>query len=192
MTSNVDDVTIAETLPDNTLDASQLSARLRESFPPIVEWAENNRLRITPEKSSITLFTPWHKQFPAHLQVELENSTLPLDKIPKILGVQFDPSFTFTPHIKEVTLKCSNLLNILKALSGTSWGHQKEILAVTLNALIKPTLSYAAPIWHPSTCQTNIQVLQVIQNKTLRVVTGSLKMADQQHLHAETKTLTVK
>ena len=32
----------------------------------------------------------------------------------------------------------------------------------------------------------------MIQNKTLRVVTGSLKMADQQHLHAETKTLPVK
>ena len=38
-----------------------------------------------------------------------------------------------------------------------------------------------APIRHPSTCQTNIQALQVIQNKALCVRTGSPKMADQQH-----------
>ena len=107
----------------------------------IVEWAENNRLRIAQEKSSISLFTPLHEQFPAHPQVQLKNSTLPLDKTPKIMGVRFDPSFTFTPNIKEVTLKCSNRLNILKALSGTSWGHQKETLAVTYNALVKAILS---------------------------------------------------
>ena len=91
-----------------------------------------------------------------------------------------------------MTLKCNNRLNILKALSGTSWGHHKETLAVTYNTLIKPIPSYAAPIWHRPTFQTNIQGLQVIQNKALRVVTGSLKMADQQHLNAETKTPPVK
>ena len=192
LTSYADDVTIAETLPDKTLNAAQLSERLTESFPPIVEWAERNHLRITPEKSCVTLFTPWNRQFQTHPQVQLGNSVLPLDTTPKILGVRFDPSFTFTPHIKEVALKCSNRLNILKALSGTSWGHQKETLAVTYGALIKPVLSYAAPIWHPSTCQSNIQSLQRIQNKALRVITGSHKMADQQHLHTETKTLPVK
>ena len=192
LTSYADDVTIAESLPDKTLNASQLSDRLSESFEPIVEWAANNRLRVTPDKSSITLFTPWNKQFQAHPQVQLDGSILPLDTTPKILGVRFDPSFTFTPHIKEVALKCGNRLNILKALSGTSWGHQKETLEVTYNSLIKPVLSYAAPIWHPSTCPTNIQTLQVVQNKALRVITGSLKMADQQHLHTETKILPIK
>ena len=68
----------------------------------------------------ITLFTPWNYQFPAHLQVELENVTLPLDKISKILGVRLDPSFTFTPHIKEVALKCRNRQNKLKVLRGGS------------------------------------------------------------------------
>ena len=130
-TSYADDVTIAESLPDGTLDASLLSERLSESFTPVVEWANSNRLRITPEKSSVTLFTPWNRQFQAQPHVQLGNAALPLDTTPKILGVRFDKSFTFTPHIKEVALKCGSRLNIIKALSGTSWGHQKETLAVT-------------------------------------------------------------
>lgn len=78
--------------------------------------------------------------------------------------------------------------NILKTLSGTSWGHQKETLKVTYTEPIKPVLTYADPICHPPTCQTSIPALQMIHNKALRVITSSLKMFDQQHLHAKTMT----
>ena len=191
-TSYADDVTIAETFPDKTLDASHLADLLNTSFPPIVEWAERNHLKISPAKSSVTLFTPWNRQFQTHPQVFLNGTALPLEKNPKILGVKLDPSLTFSPHVRDITQKCNNRLNILKALSGTSWGHQKETLAVTYGALIKPILTYAAPIWYPSTCTSNIQMLQSVQNKALRVICGSHKMADQGHLHAETKTLPIR
>ena len=191
-TSYADDVTIADSLPDKTLDASQLSANLRESFDPIVNWAQQNRLSIAPSKSSVTLFTPWTKQFNSHPRVTCHNSELPLEKTPKILGVTLDPSFTFTPHTKTIATRCSHRLNILKALAGTSWGHQKETLGVTFNALIKPVITYACPIWYPPTCNSNVASLQAIQNKALRIISGSLMMSSIPHLHAETKTLPVK
>ena len=37
--------------------------------------------------------------------------------------------------------------NVLKALAGTSWGQPQENLVVTYKALLKPILSYAAPVW---------------------------------------------
>ena len=187
-----DDVTVSESLPDKTPDASQLADLLNGSFPPIVEWAERNHLQISSAKSSVTLFTPWTKQFQAHPQVNLHNTTLPLVKTPKILGVTLDPSLTFTPHVKDIALRCLSRLSILKALTSTSWGHQKETLKLTYNSLIKPLFTYAAPIWYPSTSRTNIQTLQTVQNKALRIISGSLQMADQHHLHAETITLPVK
>ena len=119
------------------------------------------------------------------------NSVLPLDRTPKILGVTLDPSLTFTPHTKEIKSKCTKRLNVLKALAGTSWGQQKETLTITYNSLIKPIITYAAPIWFPSTCKSNIESLQVIQNKCLRTITGSHNMADTHHLHSETKILPV-
>ena len=99
-------VTIADSLPDKTLDASQLSASLQNSFNPIVNWAEQNHLTIAPSKSSVTLFTPWTKQFNAQPRVTCQNTELPREKTPKILGVTLDPSFTFTPHAKSIATKC--------------------------------------------------------------------------------------
>ena len=82
-------------------------------------------------------------------------------------------------------------MNILKALAGTTWGHQKETLSLTYNSLIKPILTYAAPIWFPSICITNRDHLQTVQNKALRVITGSHLQASEGHLHAETHILPI-
>ena len=190
-TAYADDLTVAECFPDKTLDASHLSAHLNDSLGPITDWARENHLKIAPSKSSVTLFTPWTKQFNAHPQITTNNSVLPLEKNPKILGVTFDPQFTFTTHCKNIATKCSSRLNILKALAGTTWGHQKETLLTTYKALIKPVITYAAPIWYPPTCKTNVDSLQVIQNKALRVISGCHTMSPIPHLHAETKVLPI-
>ena len=62
----------------------------------------------------------------------------------------FDQSLTFTPHVKPTIARCNFRLNILKALAGTTWDHQKKSLLTTYNALMKPVITYAAPIWYPS------------------------------------------
>ena len=62
---------------------------------------------------------------------------------------------------------------------------------MTYKSLIKPIISYAAPIWYPATCRSNIDSLQRLQNKALRIISGSLNMADVHHLHAETKILPI-
>ena len=53
---------------------------------------------------------------------KIENSFLPLAQNPKILGVTFDPLFTFSPHSRELAKGAAERLKILKALAGTSWG----------------------------------------------------------------------
>ena len=82
-------------------------------------------------------------------------------------------------------------LSILKALAGVSWGQSKEVLLLTYRALIKPVLSYAAPVWFPNASDTAISSLQTIQNSALRIATGSLRMASIPHLHQEAGVLRV-
>ena len=192
MTSYADDVTIADSHPDTSLNVSTLADRLSGALAPISDWAASNKLTIAPTKSSITLFTPWSKQLPSHPQVSINGNTLPLEKNPKILGVTLDPLFTFGPHIKNLTARCSTRLNIIKALAGSSWGHQKETLLLTYQSLIKPIITYAAPIWHPHSSPTNLKSLQIIQNKALRAITGSLMMSDISHLHSEVQILPIR
>ena len=98
----------------------------------------------------------------------------------------------FNPHIDSIVERSASRLNILKALAGTSWGHQKETLRVTYNAMIKPIFTYACPIWFPHTSDTNISRLQSVQNKALRIISGSVQTSSVDHLHAECGVLPVK
>ena len=118
-----------------------------------------------------------------------DQSLTPLQQTPMILGVIFDPMFTFSHHINSIHSRASNRLNVLKALAGSSWGHNKETILLTYNSIIKPILTYAAPIWSPSASTTGISKLQLIQNSALRIATGSTQMASLQHIHSETLTL---
>ena len=187
--SYADDVTVAVSCPDISRDVSTLSSRLSDAFGPVEDWAEANRMSIAPDKSSVTLFTPWSSQVSAGPSIQVRGSPVPTERKPKILGVTFDPMFTFTPHITDIAARASSRLQVLKALAGTSWGQDKETILLTYKAIIKPILTYAAPIWFPATCRSNIGKLQRIQNQALRIATGSLLKSDIQHLHSETSIL---
>ena len=79
----------------------------------------------------------------------------------------------------------------MKAVSGSSWGQQKETLLSTFKALIRPLLDFGAPIIYPNASKTSIEGMQRVQNKCLRVALGCHQMASIQHLHSKAKVLPV-
>ena len=81
---------------------------------------------------------------------------------------------------------------MLKALAGSSWGKDKELLTTTYKAISRPVVNYAAPIWTPALRDTHWSKLQAAQNSSLRVITGCTKMIHIDELHRETKLLPVK
>ena len=117
---------------------------------------------------------------------------LPLDRTPRILGVVFDTGFRFKYHIENLVTRAAPRINVLKALTGTSWGQQRETIEITYKSLIRSLFTYACPVWLPFTSNTNIQKLQVVQNSALRIATGCVRSTDLDHLHRETKILPVK
>ena len=80
-----------------------------------------------------------------------------------------------------------DILNILKALTGNSWGMEKELLKTTYSAIGK----YSKLIWTPTLSDTNWSELQIAKNAALPTVTGCTKMTDIGHLHTETKEVYV-
>ena len=185
--SYADDFTDSYSSPDYRTAASALT----DQATRVSEWAEQKGLSLSAPKSTVTLFTPHTHQTHTHPQVTLNSSPLPLSENPRILGVTFDPHFTFSPHIHSIVSRASSRLNILRALAGTFWGQQKETLLITFKSLIRSLFTYATPIWFPNASPSSIQKLQRIQNSALRISTGCVKMSPIDHLHAETLTLPV-
>ena len=94
-------------------------------------------------------------------------------------------------HCVEVANRVSKRNNVLKALAGTNWGQQKEMLLLTYKALGRSIANYAAPVWSTNASDTSLGKIQRTQNEALRIITGSHKMSSIDHLHSETKMLLV-
>ena len=158
----------------------------------INNWFKSRNLFISPSKSSATIFTTWSNEVNKELPIQIDGTKVPTVQNPKILGVTLDPMLSFKAHAKQIKEKVMGRNNILKALSGSSWGMDKEVLLTTYSAINKSVLSYCAPVWTPSLSQTNWNELQSAQNAGLRIATGCTKMTNVDHLHAETLTMPVK
>ena len=169
----------------------EAEVNVNEAMERIMAWAAASKLGIAPDKSTTILITSDPHQFRHHPQVYIDGNQIPLERFPKILGVTFDYQLRFNVHADNVVASASSRLQILKALAGTSWGQNKELLLLTYKALVLPVILYAAPIWYPNVSATNILRLQRVQNEALRIITGCHRMSCVDHLHSECKILKV-
>src|ERR1700730_2431747 len=158
----------------------------------IFHWTVINDLQLNPTKSSCTLFSPHNKDQEIQLQLTISNQTIPTTKHPKILGVTFDPILTFNEHTNNIKTAASKSTNILKSLTATTWGKEKETLVATYSAITRPILEYASTVWSPIISNTSMQKLKTVQNTALRVATGCTADTNINHIHQETKVLPLK
>jgi hypothetical protein len=181
---------------DITIHSSNTQHRLaQENIQPYLNdihtWTITNELKLNPTKTTTTLFTPDPAEYSTELTLDIDNIRLPTVKNPKILGLTLDPKLTYNQHIKTTTVKANKTLNILKALTSTKWGKQKETIVNTYKAITRPVLEYASTVWSPIVAPSNINKLQIVQNTALRIATGCTKDTNIEHLHSETKILPI-
>ena len=173
-------------------DLEAMTNKINDYIKSVTDFLDERELMISPEKSTVTLFSPDPAQFNYHPQVKLKEQLVPLEKTPKLLGVTFDTMYTFSHHIKNSVQKAKTKLNILQCLTGTDWGQDKETLITTYKSIGRSVLEYGAPIWTPIICAENWTKLQTVQNKALKIATGCYKITKEDHLHQECKVLPVK
>ena len=102
------------------------------------------------------------------------------------------PPLSFHKHCNYVTDRIDKRNNMLKTLTGSSWGQDEETLLMTYNALGKSIASYAAPVSCTNASDSSFKKIQTAQNAALRTATGAHKMASIGHFHQESLTLKVR
>jgi hypothetical protein len=183
-----DDISIYST----GLDINALTEAINKFVPKVIEFLNERELIVSPEKSTVTLFTPDTKEYKIHPKVLINNIQVKLEHEPKLLGVTYDTMLTFSKHIRNITSAADTKINMLKSLCGTDWGQDKETMTMTYKAIARSAMEYACPIWSPIISDSNWEKLQVSQNKALKVSTGTLKITPYQHIHHETKVLPIR
>ena len=184
-----DDISIFITGGNNI---KEMGLALTNYAKEVTSFLEERGLLISPEKSSVTYFSPDTKDHKKEADVKLNGIQVPTDKHPKILGLTLDPMYKFGPHIDKVVSSGKSKLNALKALAGTDWGQEKEMLTTAYKATLRSNIEYAIAIWGPIISGNHWNRIQTLQNHALRIATGCVKMSSIDHLHQETQVLPLK
>jgi len=152
-------------------DIQILGDRVNLYVPTLLQFFKERDLIVSPEESTVTLFTPQPNQSREHPQILISGTVVPLEKQPRILGVTHDTMYTFVAHCRNQAVKVRARNNILKALTGTTWGQQKETIILTYQAIGRSVITYAAPVWAPVIKKSSWKCLQTAQNEALQIAT---------------------
>ena len=162
-----------------------MSQNLGKEDPIIME--NSDTIQITGWMS--WLFTPDPAEYTSNLGLKINNTALTMATHPKVLGPTLDPKLTYSTPIHNISVQAHKSLQMIKALTATWWGKQKETLMVTYKAVMRPALEHASYIWFPLSASTSSTKLQLVQNAALRTATACTQDTDIQHLHDETLIL---
>ena len=175
-------------------DIDAMSRAISEYAKVVIKYLTDKKLKVSPAKSTVTLFTPDTKEAKLKPEIFLDdsNTAVELESNPKLLGVYFDTMYTFSHNAKKSAQKAKAKVNVLKALAGTDWVQDKDTILMAYKATGRSVLEYAAPIWAPAISDTSWECLQKAQNQALRAASGCLRLTGIDNLHQETQVLPIK
>lgn len=146
-----------------------LGKQIQQQLDKIIKWGKDWGITFSPTKTNSVLFTKSKLPSPT---LYMDHSAIPTSNKAKFLGLTFDKTLSWIPHINNITNKLTSTINILKHLTGYRWGANKKSLLKVYRACIKSLLNYGAPAFHNAS-KTALKKLDLIQSKCLRIINNS-------------------
>ena len=113
-----------------------------------------------------------------------DNQQIPVEKEAKFLGVTFDRRLTFLPHIKNLRTSCQKAMSIIKTLSGTDWGGDRQSLLHLYRTLIRSRLDYGCTVYG-SARKSYLKMLDPIHHQGIRLALGAYRTTPVESLYVE-------
>lgn len=129
-------------------------------------------LKSNHQKSEVSVFYHTNKLAHRELNVTFGGEKVRRNPYFTYLGITVDRPSTYKQHLTKVTQKIKWKNNILRKLSGTSWGTKGDMLRTPMQALTCFVGEYSAPVCYKST-YTNEMDAEL--KKAMSVITGTLR-----------------
>ena len=161
-----------------------IERRLQTAINSITNWTKHTGFRFSTEKT-VSLHMCRRRNCPkmAH-NLTLHGQPITAVTSYKYLGLIFDSSVTWKPHITSLRKSCIKTLNLLKYLTSKKWGADRVSLLRLFIMLIKPKLEYGIEAFS-SASPTLMSSLEPIQNTAIRISTGAYRSSPLLSLYAE-------
>lgn len=133
-------------------------------------WLRKWRVKVNADKSAAVIFHKYAISPPGRLL--LNNDPIPWADNYKYLGVILDSKLNWRPQIADLIRKSKAAKGSLRYLFTRSSRLSLKNKLLLFKTCIRPIMTYGCIVWG-CTAATNLQKLQVIQNKMLKLCTNS-------------------
>ena len=148
-----------------------IQKRIQEALDEVQTWCNTWGFRVSVAKSCFVLFKKGKSK---PVQLSFNGQNMVEAKSVKFLGMIFDKSLTWNEHIKHVRERCQKRVNILKSLTGSNWGTDKETMVILYKTLVRSIIDYGCEIYHTAK-ESVLGKLDVVQSQCLRLICGAIK-----------------
>ncbi|XP_062527025.1 RNA-directed DNA polymerase from mobile element jockey isoform X1 [Bombyx mori] len=128
------------------------------------------KLDISLSKSKVVVFSR-SRNLCANLYYN--DNLIPMVDEFKFLGVIFTKNLSWNKHVYDLSDRASKAFNILKPLARTSWGADPKILLMLYKSIVRSHFEYSYFCYASNSIL--IKKLEIIQNNSLRLITGAMK-----------------
>ena len=160
-----------------------IERHLQQSINRIEDWATNNGFKFSKSKTQCVYFCKLRRIHNDPV-LYLYGSPKPVVEESKFLGVIFDRTLSFIPHIRYIKAKCLKALNLLKVLSSTSWGADRPTLSHLYRSLIRSKVDYGSVVYG-SARKSYLQILDTVHHQGLRLALGAFRTSPVTTLYVE-------
>ena len=152
----------------------------------LTEWFRANKLSLNIAKTNYMIFTNAPQNIPQHT-LQIGTETIVKVECIKFLGIMIDQNMKWLDHIAYCKSKLASGLYTLNASKRMlSCEHLKSLYYT----LIHPHLNYGTMLW-ASTSTSQVQKLQILQNKAVRAITLSKYNASATPIYKNLKILPI-
>ena len=160
---------------------------LHKELANISEWLKVNKLSLNINKTQFMVFSR-RKITPPQIDIKIDNQSVMETDLSKFLGVYIDKKLNWKTHISYIAGKIARGIGIL-IKARKYFTH--ECLITLYYSFVFPYLIYCNNIWG-STYKSNLSILQVLQNKAVRIITGSNPRRNTDAMFKESELLNLK
>ena len=178
-----DDVSILASSRSKT----EAEDQAQQAVDTVKAWSDRWKLRLNGVKSEVSTFSLSNEDSTWRPQINIDNTPLRFEPNPKLLGVTLDRRLTFTRQVELTMAKASSKMRMLGAVAHSKWGWRKEDLRKVYLSHVQSTITFASSAWQPWLSKNNINRLDSVQNKCLRLITSQAKSSPLESLRAETR-----
>ena len=148
-------------------NAISLQDGVNNDLAIIAEWLKVNKLSLNIKKTHFMCFSAKNKSCPG-ISLQIDGEAIAEVNKSKFLGVVIDNKLSWKDHISFVCRKVARGIGVI--IKARKVLHN-ESLKCLYYSFIYPYMIYCNQVWG-SACKTNIEPLQVLQKRAVRIILG--------------------